>query len=170
MQKKLKENRGVTLLALVITIVVMIIIAGIAVYTGTGTIKQAQLEELKTNMLLIEAKAKGLVEEVNFKIGLTKPEDEGYQTKKDSAEQEVYVNGAKLKKATNISAPSSIPVSECYEVTQDAMNAWGLDGLELEEGEYYLIKFDDTNATVEVYNTLGYDGKYSLTEIDSIEE
>ena len=121
-------------------------------------------------MLLIEAKAKGLVEEVNFKIGLTKPEDEGYQTKKDSAEQEVYVNGAKLKKATNISAPSSIPVSECYEVTQDAMNAWGLDGLELEEGEYYLIKFDDTNATVEVYNTLGYDGKYSLTEIDSIEE
>lgn len=170
MQKKLKENRGVTLLALVITIVVMIIIAGIAVYTGTDTIKKAQLEELKTNMLLIEAKAKGLVEEVNFKIGLTKPEDEGYQTKKDSAEQEVYVNGAKLKKATNISAPSSIPVSECYEVTQDAMNAWGLDGLELEEGEYYLIKFDDTNATVEVYNTLGYDGKYSLTEIDSIEE
>ena len=170
MQKKLKENRGVTLLALVITIVVMLIIASIAVYTGTGTIKQAQLEELKTNMLLIEAKAKGLVEEVNFKIGLTKPEDEGYQTKKDSAEQEVYVNEAKLKKATNISAPSSIPVSECYEVTQDAMNAWGLDGLELEEGEYYLIKFDDTNATVEVYNTLGYDGKYSLTEIDSIEE
>lgn len=170
MQKKLKENRGVTLLALVITIVVMIIIAGIAVYTGTDTIKKAKLEELKTNMLLIEAKAKGLVEEVNFKIGLTKPEDEGYQTKKDSAEQEVYVNGAKLKKATNISAPSSIPVSECYEVTQDAMNVWGLDGLELEEGEYYLIKFDDTNATVEVYNTLGYDGKYSLTEIDSIEE
>ena len=170
MQKKLKENRGVTLLALVITIVVMIIIAGIAVYTGTDMIKKAKLEELKTNMLLIEAKAKGLVEEVNFKIGLTKPEDEGYQTKKDSAEQEVYVNGAKLKKATNISAPSSIPVSECYEVTQDAMNAWGLDGLELEEGEYYLIKFDDTNATVEVYNTLGYDGKYSLTEIDSIEE
>ena len=170
MQKKLKENRGVTLLALVITIVVMIIIAGIAVYTGTDTIKKAKLEELKTNMLLIEAKAKGLVEEVNFKIGLTKPEDEGYQTKKDSAEQEVYVNGAKLKKATNISVPSSIPVSECYEVTQDAMNAWGLDGLELEEGEYYLIKFDDTNATVEVYNTLGYDGKYSLTEIDSIEE
>ena len=170
MQKKLKENRGVTLLALVITIVVMLIIAGIAVYTGTDTIKKAKLEELKTNMLLIEAKAKGLVEEVNFKIGLTKPEDEGYQTKKDSAEQEVYVNGAKLKKATNISAPSSIPVSECYEVTQDAMNAWGLDGLELEEGEYYLIKFDDTNATVEVYNTLGYDGKYSLTEIDSIEE
>lgn len=170
MQKILKENRGVTLLALVITIVVMIIIAGIAVYTGTDTIKKAQLEELKTNMLLIEAKAKGLVEEVNFKIGLTKPEDEGYQAKKDSAEQEVYVDGAKLEKATNISAPSSIPVSQCYEVTQDAMNAWGLDGLELEEGEYYLIKFDDTNATVEVYNTLGYDGKYSLTEIDSIEE
>ena len=27
-----------------------------------------------------------------------------------------------------------------------------------------------TNATAEVYNTLGYNGKYSLTEIDQIEE
>ena len=170
MQKMLKENKGITLVALVITIVVMLIIASIAVYTGKDTIKEAQLEELKTNMLLIEAKAKGLVEEVNFKIGLTKPEDEGYQTKKDSAEQEVYVEGAKLEKATNISAPSSIPVSECYEVTSEAMNEWGLDNIELEEGEYYLVQFDDVNATVEVYNTLGYDGKYSLTEIESIEE
>lgn len=170
MQKILKGSKGVTLVALVVTIIVMLIIASIAVNSGTGTIKKAQLEELKTNMLLIEAKAKGLVEEVNFKIGLTKPEDEGYQQKKDAAEQEVYVEGAKLEKATNISAPSSVPVSDCYEVTKEAMNEWGLTGLELQEGEYYLIKFDDTNATVEIYNTLGYDGKYSLTEINTIEE
>ena len=32
-----------------------------------------------------------------------------------------------------------------------------------------MIKFDDTNLTVEVYNTKGYDGKYSLTEIDNLE-
>ena len=49
------------------------------------------------------------------------------------------------------------------------MKEWGLENVKLENKEYYLIKFDDTNATVEIYNTLGYDGKYSLTEIDNIE-
>lgn len=167
MQKKLKENRGVTLLALVITIVVMLIIASIAVYTGTGTIKQAQLEELKTNMLLIEAKAKGLVEEANFKIGLPTAQD--YESKQTSVRQELYIDTAKMTKVDT--APSGIPqYANLYEVTTETMNYWGLDDIKLEGDEKYLVKLDDVNATVEVYNTLGYDGKYSLTEIDSIEE
>ena len=49
------------------------------------------------------------------------------------------------------------------------MSLWGLEDLNLEDGENYLIKFDDTNMNVEVYNTVGYDGKYSLTEIDNLE-
>ncbi len=164
-----RKERGVTLVALVITVVVLLIIASIAVYSGSETVRKAKLEELRTNMLLIEAKAKGLVEEVNFKIGLTKPEDEGYAVKKEQAENEVY-KGAGLEKATDVSAPSAIPVSECYKVTDATLQNWGLEDMEKEEGEEYLIKFDDVNATVEVYNTLGYNGKYSLTEIDNIEE
>ncbi len=164
-----RKERGVTLVALVITVVVLLIIASIAVYSGSETVRKAKLEELRTNMLLIEAKAKGLVEEVNFKIGLTKPEDEGYAVKKEEAENEVY-KGAGLEEATGVSAPSAIPVSECYKVTDATLQNWGLEDMEKEEGEEYLIKFDDVNATVEVYNTLGYNGKYSLTEIDSIEE
>ena len=164
-----RKERGVTLVALVITVVVLLIISSIAVYSGSETVRKAKLEELRTNMLLIEAKAKGLVEEVNFKIGLTKPEDEGYAVKKEQAENEVY-KGAGLEKATDVSAPSAIPVSECYKVTDATLQNWGLEDMEKEEGEEYLIKFDDVNATVEIYNTLGYDGKYSLTEIDNIEE
>ena len=164
-----RKERGVTLVALVITVVVLLIIASIAVYSGSDTVRKAKLEELRTNMLLIEAKARGLVEEVNFKIGLTKPEDTEYVGKKEQAENEVY-GGAGLEKATDVSAPSAIPVSECYKVTDATLQNWGLEDMEKEEGEEYLIKFDDVNATVEVYNTLGYNGKYSLTEIDSIEE
>lgn len=164
-----RKERGVTLVALVITVVVLLIIASIAVYSGSDTVRKAKLEELRTNMLLIEAKAKGLVEEVNFKIGLTKPEDAEYAGKKEKAENEVYV-GAGLEKANGVSAPASIPVSECYKVTDTTLQNWGLEDMEKEEGEEYLIKFDDVNATVEVYNTLGYEGKYSLTEIDNIEE
>ena len=115
-------------------------------------------------MLLIEARAKGVVEEANFKMGISPDE-----AKKEQVRQEVYVEETKLQKADGISAPSQIPVSECYEVTAETMTLWGIEDIELEENEKYLIKFDDTNATVEVYNTLGYDGNYSLTDIDNLE-
>ena len=48
------------------------------------------------------------------------------------------------------------------------MNEWGLKDIETHNNEYYLIKFDDANATVEIYNTKGYDGRYSLTDIDNM--
>ena len=49
MQNKLKKNKGVTLVALAITIVVLLIIAGISIYAGKDTIKRANLESLRTN-------------------------------------------------------------------------------------------------------------------------
>ena len=165
MKNIIEKNNGVTLLALVITIVVLLIIAGITVYEGKETINRAKLEELRTNMLLIQAKSKEYVEEANFKIG--KSTDE---TKIAEIRKAIYETEAKLEPATGISTSSEIPVSECYRVTQEAMKEWGLDKVELKNKEYYLIKFNDSNATVEVYNTLGYNGKYSLTEIDNIEK
>ena len=165
MKDIIEKNNGVTLLALVITIVVLLIIAGITVYEGKETINRLKLEELRTNMLLIQAKSKEYVEEANFKIG--KSTDE---TKIAEIRKAIYETEAKLEPATGISTSSEIPVSECYKVTAEAMKQWGLDKVELENKEYYLIKFDDSNATVEVYNTLGYNGRYSLTEIDNIEK
>ena len=165
------RNRGVTLLSLVITIIILLIIAGISINSGKGIIKQAQLEELKTNMLLIEAKAKGYVEEANFKMGIN-PDD----AKKSEVRNEVYVSNAKLATANDITVDSSIPTSECYKLTQEAIDEWGLNEIEVKEGEHYLIQFKDTitaentSLSVEVYNTKGYNGKYSLTEIEQIEE
>ena len=168
---KINKNSGITLIALMVTVVVLLIIAGITVYNGTDVIKRGKLEELRTNMLLIEAKAKEYVEEANFKMGPS-PDD----AKKEEVRNEIYVEKAKLQKSTDtgINVPSAIPVQECYNITQEALKEWGLDKIELEDNEYYLIKFDDQNATVEIYNTLGFDDngtiKYSLTDIDQIEE
>lgn len=165
MQKKVNEN-GITLIALTVTIIVLLILAGISISAGSGTIKKAQLEELRSNMLLIQAKAKEYVEEANFKMGIN-PDS----AKKAEVRKAVYEDEAKLKPAKGIPAPSEIPVSEdtCYQVTEDAMKLWGINGIELNDNEYYLINFNDTDATLEVYNTQGYDGKYSLTEIDKLD-
>ena len=69
------RNDGITLVSLVITIVVLIILAGIGANSGIKTIKKAKLEEIKTNMLLIEAKAREYMEEINHRMGIGSQEE-----------------------------------------------------------------------------------------------
>lgn len=162
----IKKENGVTLIALIVTIIILTVIASIAIYSGSDTIKKAKLEEIKTNMLLIEAKAREYVEDANFKMGIN-PDD----AKKNQVRNDIYVNEAKLTKTSSV--PSNINVKDinnCYDVTNDTLNSWGLDKIEVEENEKYIIEFDEQNASVEIYNTLGYNGKYSLTDIEKIEE
>ena len=162
----IKQEKGITLTALVTTIIVLLIIAGIGINYGRDTIKKAHLEELETNMLLIKAKAKGLVEEANTKIGLPTASD--YAEKQTSVRQELYIGTAGMVKVDT--APSGIPQADnLYEVTEKTLSNWGLDDIKLEENEKYIVKLDDVGTEVEVYNTIGYDGKYSLTEIENIE-
>lgn len=166
---KIKENKGVTLVALTVTIIVLLIIAGIAVYNGTETIQKANLEALRTNMLLIEAKAKGVVEEANFQLG----PDFQKESELEAIRTNLYVTENKLQKLSDsgITVPSGIPTGDnVYVFTQETASLWVLDSVysELEEGESYIIAFDEKVPTVEIYNTLGYHGHYSLTEIDEI--
>ena len=65
----MKENKGITMVTLVITIIVLLIIAGVSIGTGNKVIKTSELENVKTNMLLIKAKGKQYVENANFKLG-----------------------------------------------------------------------------------------------------
>ena len=62
----MRKQNGITLIAITLTVIVMLIIASITVYYGTDLIQNAKLQDLKTNMLLIQAKTKSGVEEVNF--------------------------------------------------------------------------------------------------------
>ena len=160
------RNKGITLISLIVTIIILIIIASVSINIGSNMIKKAGLEELKTNMILIQAKAKEYVEEANFKMGKNAEE------KKEAVRNEIYVEKAKLKVPEISSSP--IDLTDCYELTDETYENWGLNKIELESNEHYLVKFDEENLKVEVYNIPGYkaeDGqKYSLTDIDKIEE
>ena len=121
-------------------------------------------------MLLIEAKAKGLVEEANFQLG---PELQK-QSEIGTIRENIYVAENKLQKLSDsgITVSSGIPTGDnVYVFTQETADLWALKDVytELEEDENYIISFDETNATVEIYNTLGYGGYYSLTDIDKLE-
>ena len=51
---KTKENQGITLIALVITIIVLSILIGITLYSGTGAIRQTQQNKLFTELGMVQ--------------------------------------------------------------------------------------------------------------------
>ena len=57
------------MVALVVTIIVILILAGISIGQGDKAIKISQLENLRTNMLLIQTKSKEYLENANFNLG-----------------------------------------------------------------------------------------------------
>nr|MBP9921792.1 hypothetical protein [Clostridia bacterium] len=155
--------------SLAITIIVLLIIAGISVYSGTDIIKRAKLEELKTNMLLIETKAKECVENANFKLGKTDNlGDTEKTTRINEAKKEL--KGIEITEADNINIELN-DYNYYYKLTEDNLKDMGLSNIKLSDtDELYIVKYDIQNAKVEIYNTKGYEGKYSLTDIEQIEK
>lgn len=161
-----KDQKGITQITLIITIIILLIIAGIGIHTGTDSLNKVKLEELKTNMLLIEAKAREYVEETNFKIG-----KETEEAKIEEIKREIYETKGKLKKANNENLKiedTIIPVNNCYIITKETLENWGLNKIKIDENkeEKYLIEFNEKEIKVEIYNTKGYEGKYSLTDLE----
>ena len=164
---KMKSNKGITLVALIITIIIMIIIASIAVYSGSEAVTRAKLESKKTNMLLIEAQAKKYVEEVNYRLGV-KPENMP-EEQKNSIRTEIYETQGKLQKTKDagILIEGGLDENNCYYVTREALENMGLKQVYDDKDKYYVC-FDEINAKVEVYSTAGFEGRHSLTDIETI--
>ena len=162
---KVKNNKGITLIALTITIIILLILASITIYSGKESIKKAQLESLKTNMLLIKAKAKEYVEQASFKNGVNKSEisEEAKNELKgkeanasDYSKQNITINGGEI----------------LYKLTSDNLKEMGLKDVKLGSNEEYLVKYNIKDVTVEVYNKSGYENNgntvYSLSELEKI--
>ena len=155
------NDKGVTMISLVIVIIILIIIGGISISSGKVSVRRAKLEELRTNMLLIESKAKTMLEEVTFLIGPYETTDATYSTRKNNSRGEIYVKKYKMyKDSAN---------DNKYKLTDDTYKIIGLEDLSNKNkyGEFYII-FNEENYEVEVYNTKGFEGKYSLKDIENL--
>lgn len=179
----MKNNHGITMIALVITIVILIILAGISIGEGSKTIERSGIENLKTNMLLIKAKAKVCVESANFKLGtsLDSLSEEDKTNRINTAKQELIG-----EEVTNIDElNSNIGVEETleennqnyiyyYKLSVDNLENMGIKQVKSDEKNgWFVIKYDVKNAQVEVYNTKGYEYEnkimYSLNEIENFQ-
>lgn len=186
--QKAKENncfrtnavsaKGITLVALVITIIVMIIIASITVNIGTAQIRNAKLQSYKTNMLLIEAKAREYVEKASYIAGV-KPTEETNQKARDELQGEgrgtLVTTSDSILISIGISS-TDIAEKNVYKLSTQDLEKMGITGVKSdEESGNYILVYNITETSVKVYNTRGFklnagNIKYSLDDIREIDE
>lgn len=172
-----KENRGITIIALVIMIIVITILAGISITQGTDLIKTSKVETFVTNMITIRAKAKVYAEEVNAETWDL--ED------KSSKKEELYLEKYKMKKSkkedeiisrvdSNINTGNGC---ECYEISKETLKQMGLEDLAKEstDGEYAVVYDASDYKNLDIVYVSGIDYKkvkyYTLSSLqEKVEE
>ncbi len=177
----MEKNKGITMIVLVITIALLLILAGISIQGGSSIIKRADLENLKTDMLLIKVKGKEYVENANFNLGTS------FDKLTDENEKSKRIEMAKSKlKGTEIQNASELSkfgiTSDQFEREKNNLNLYyTLSTSDLEEigmqdvsskGQY-IIKYNIKDMTIEIYNTQGFENGdktyYSLSELENLE-
>ena len=153
------KNKGITLVALAIMIVIILILAGITISTGSNLIKNAQLQTLNTNMLLIQAKEKTIAEKAIFENNNTALY-KGQKIADMSSDPTIQ----KLKE-NGVISESEGSYDKYYLWNQAILNEQGLEAIKLKEDEFFIVNY----ATDEIIYTKGFkhtDGKiyYKLSE------
>lgn len=176
----LKNKKGISMIALVISIIVILIIAGIGVTIGSQTINDAHKQTIKTNMLLIEAKAKLCEESVTFKTS-----NKNNTTEIEQIKTQEYI-GTKLSDVTEQKVTEQINLlvnnnilpnpegdaqefAKYYYLNQDNLNSFGLNEVKESEGAYYFVKYDEEKTEVvftQGYKDLNGNVYYTLSQLE----
>ena len=195
----MKKNKGVTMISLAIMLVVLMILATITMYYGNSAVKEAKLQDLKTNMLLIQANLKGDLEKYHFE---TNSLDEATKNSKkseylkgtilsDSSITEVkeafdkIENSSQVRKKINKDYPqvsnfkivnddieynSDEDKFQYYYLDNNTLSQLGLKDVKSNsENGYYIVAYSMNplcSNVVEVINTKGYLGNYTLSRIE----
>lgn len=162
----MKKQDGVTLPVLIILIAIIIIVTSILIKYVKNRDEEIKGRDLKTNMLLIQAQMKKDLEDFYLQtanLDETKEED---KTKIEQIKQEILkgilVQNSEIK--SNI--PEEISINEnCYYLEETILKDMGIKNSNPEKYGYFVVKYDFENKKIEVINTIGYEGKYTLTEL-----
>jgi Tfp pilus assembly protein PilE len=142
----LKNEKGITLVLLIITIIIMMILVGVTVHFSNDAIDKATLEDIKTDMISIKTRAKIIAEQYNFKdidalVGSTITDEE--------AQKLDLTNSDKILKWSSSDLASQ--------------------NLGAIEGDTYVVSYDlDEPNKCEVYYLKGYEGEYSLSDLKDL--
>lgn len=181
----MKKNNGITMVALVITVIILLILSGISINAGSNIITKSKLENIKTDMMLIKVKGKEYVENANFNLGTSfeKLTDENEKnTRLENAKTKL--KGTEIENIEDLDSKLSITSDKFkeekenmiyyYKLSTQDLEDMGIENVKSDEknGEY-IIKYNIKNIEIEIYNTQGFKNEdkyyYSLSELESLE-
>ena len=148
----MKNQKGITLVMLAVTIVIMAILAGVTVNVGSDIIKQAKIQTLNTNMLLLQAKVKTISEEASFNKNT-----DNYKGSKITSNEKIN----NLKEKGVIENPE-----QCYLLSKDDLNALGLEKVDIHDG--YIVNYETEEIIYVRGIKLGNQTFYKLSETQSL--
>ena len=165
----IKNNKGITLMALVITIIIILILASITVNQGYGLIKEAKIQNLETNLLAIRAKAKEYGENVDAKNWA-----EEDATEKQNKNEEEFINTYKLNLFDASGKAWDDPEYTYYSLDKESFDNMDLSEIYDDNDEEYIIGYKTSDLSeIEIIYAEGieYNDKtiYSLTELQNEE-
>ncbi len=157
-----KNEKGVSLIVLTLTVIVLIIISGIVINAGVEEIEDAQQTSIKTNLLLIQAKEEEYVEKANFEIGTgEKTEEEKNSIKSQCLKGSEYSGKLPVQLKDN---------QKAYALSSDDMNDMWLYDLS-ENSNDYIVLYDINEESIDVMYLPGVDyNNEKLYTLSSIKE
>lgn len=150
------NSRGITIVSLVITIIVILVITSVTVYTGDNIIKKAKLQTINTNMMLIQVKTKTIAEQAKFN--------------KDTSNYKgnVVNNISGNKKVDKLIEQGIIENTDTYYLlSSEDLISMGLEKIEIDDG--YIVNYE----TEEIIYVRGFkvddNTYYKLSEMKNLE-
>lgn len=166
----MKNESGKSIVILLILIILIIIGASVGIKYAKKMMEESKSQDLMTNMLLMQAEVKKGLEEVCFRtvnLNSSKQED---VTKINEIKNQ-YLKGIILSNSpievqeAVKNVPEVVFDENCYYINEETINEMGIKNIVEEQEGYFIVKYDFVKANVEVINTKGANGKYTLTQI-----
>lgn len=169
---KYKNEKGITLVTLVVTVIVLLIIVSIGAYEGKNIIEKANIQTLETNMLSIKTKAKEYAENVDAEVWVYEGEEKINKTKEAFAKYNMEQTTIENE---NIQEQITIQNIVAYKVSMETLKLMGVeDNIEedLEYGEYLIVYDAENYSNLDIIYTGGikYEGQmyYTLSGLQGV--
>ena len=164
----MKNENGVSLPILLVVVVVIAIVATVIGKYGMLMMTETKLQDLRTDMLLIQAETKKDLEEIRFQtVNLDSNKEEDFEKIKQNRQE--CLKGTPVQETDILNnIPTEISIDEnCYYLDESILKDIGVKETDSEKYGYYIVKYDFDNTTTEVMNTKGYEGQYTLTQLEN---
>ena len=150
----MKQEKGLSLIALIIIVVIVAVIVAIGIKNAKGYIEKEKNEDIKTTMLQIQAK----ITEIDNKHTVDEAANNlvGEELNLGDTEIEYNISNELRVVLEHLDKP------ELYILTQENIDNMSIKNVKVDKDTFYIVDYN----TDDVFYSLGINGVYSLLEME----